>query len=234
MKTSLSVVGAALVALGIFGCDNTPAEKQETSQVQSAQQTATVSMTDDQKFAYLLGAQFGVPPYLNVPQQIGEMLEYDAMVQGVVDVVKVYKDSTFSYQLDSLTMKKIDSDYAAVATSRAAAGDNAAPIKLAGPMTNQPVQLADTSSSIQKYSYMMGMQIGSMFIGVWRNFEQEFDVNYFVLGFREGISAEVDPNFKVSLPRDSIKAVNSRYVKRIQKIMDDRRQKQNGAAPAAP
>lgn len=235
MKASLSMITAAFFAMVCIGCgakDEAPAQKQEQAQVQPAQQTASVSMTDDQKFAYLLGTQFGVPQYMNIPSQIGEMLELDAMIQGVVDCVKARKDSTFKKQLSDAEEKAVDDFYAATTKARAAAGENAAPIKLAGPITNQPVQLNDSSSSILKYSYMMGEQIGGLFIGVWNNFEQEFDVNYFILGVREGVAAEMDPNFKMSLPKESFKAVNDMYVKKIQKILDDRRKKDNEAAAA--
>ena len=42
-------------------------------------------MTDDQVFAYILGQEYGLPLYLNQPPRIGEMLDLDAMVQGIVD-----------------------------------------------------------------------------------------------------------------------------------------------------
>lgn len=213
----------------VCACDSDkPADKPVPPSVSTSQLTANenaVSATDDQKFSYLLGTQYGPPIYVNVPNEIGEMLEMDAMVQGINDDVKKYKDSTFKLQMTPEKIREVDSLYAKKIEGRRAAGDNAADVKLAGPITGKPMTIDENSPDIMKYSYMMGVQLGEMFISTWKNFEQEFDVNFYVMGIREGIANMVNPSAKTTFTMDELKTIHSSYKKKIEAIMDVRRSK---------
>ncbi len=211
----------------VCACDSDkPAAKPVPPSVSTSQLPANesnVSATDDQKFSYLLGTQYGVPIFVNVPNQTGEMLEMDAMVQGIKDVVKNYKDSSLKLQVDSAKMREIDAVYAKKIEGRRAAGDNAAEVKLAGPITGQPVVIDANAPENLVYSYMMGIQLGQMFVSTWKNFNQDFDVNYYVLGLREGIVEAVDPSAKLSFSTDELKRIHVKYKKKIEEIVDARR-----------
>lgn len=237
MKLSHTICSLSVLLFCLAACDSgkevdKPAagESPKAGQVQPGSQNSAskaaapdAGFTDDQKFSYMLGDQFGVPVYVNYPKRIGEMLSLDAMVQGVVDAIRKDRDSTVNLQMTQAEMASIDSLYDSVARDRIAAGDKASPVKVAGPIENKPVVIDSTSSAILKYSYAAGVQVAYMFIGVERSFEQRFSLNHFVYGLREGVASVIDDSYRMSLSRDSMKVVNSRYMKKIQGIMEKRR-----------
>lgn len=93
MNMKKFALGAA--ALALVACNEQAAKKVVAIDANS---------TDDQKFAYMLGAQFGGQNATFIPRQMGEELYMDAVVQGVRDMVKASKDTSFKPQMtdDSL------------------------------------------------------------------------------------------------------------------------------------
>ena len=191
--------------------------------VQAAQTGESAAPTESQVFSYILGKEYGLPSYMNMPSRIGEMLDLDAILQGVVDNDALAKDSSRELQISVEEQKRVDSYYAKVVEDRIAAGENAAPIVLAGPFKGGNVILADTTPMIIKYSYMQGVIMHTMFLGMSRNFGEEFDVHYFIRGIRESIFAEIDPSFRKSISKETLSRVNSLYVNRMEAIRKERR-----------
>lgn len=205
------------------------------------------NMTDEQMFAYLLGNQFGGQSFSNAPLQFGEYLDLDAMVQGILDNSKFSKDSSAQMQMSADSMTAISDRYSKVMDARvktytpdstklASLGNDPArimsyvdsvrktlPVTSPIPVKKQPVTINEKSSQNQKYSYATGVQLNLMFESVGRNLEQLLDVDYFVLGLREKAMNFLDSSFAMQVPMDSLKAVNGRYVQKMQKILERRR-----------
>jgi len=200
-----------------------PAQDATQKTAVSPQDSAASSMTDAQVFAYILGQVYGYPAYMNAPQRIGAMLELDAMIQGIVDNEKALVDSTWELQLSAAAQAEINEYYNKVAEDRKAAGDNASPVVLAGPITGQKVVLMDTTSKIVKYSYAQGVMIDVLFDGMRKNFGENFESRFFIQGVREFIYEAVYPSFKKAVSDGRLKAVNAKYKKRMEDIREERR-----------
>lgn len=240
MKSKILAFG--LCALALTACDtfqNQQASKPEVS--------IDANTTDDQKFSYMLGTQFSGPSFANIGMQLGEYFDVDHMVQGIYDNAKAQKDSTFKLQLTNDAMVEIDAKFAQVsekrmnmarpdsATEMSFEGDisklrayvdsamSTLPIAKPAPITNKSVTINEKTSDIQKYSYIMGTQLYLMFHGVEKQFEQFFDIDYFVHGTKEACRHVLDTSFVMQLSQDSIKAVNDRYVVKINELMKKRR-----------
>ena len=232
MKNFIAVCICVFTLLGC-GADETPKNTRDVAQdgaqeqaasAKQVQDAAGVALTEAQVFAYVLGREFGLPPYLNTPPRIGEMLDLDAMLQGIVDNESVLKDTTRELQISFEKQKEIEVHYQKVAEERKEAGENAKPIVLAGPIKGGNVILTETTAMIIKYSYMQGVQIDLLFDGMRRSFGEDFDYHFFIKGVRESIFSEMDPSFQKSIPDSTLKAVNNLYKKRVQKMREERRQ----------
>lgn len=241
MKSKIIAFGIALLALS--ACD-----MQQPRQTAAPDVKIDANTTDDQKFYYMLGSQFGGPSFQNIGMQLGEYFEIDYLVQGVLDNSKAFKDTNFKLQIPRDSMSAIDSYFAAQAAERQklARPDSATemsfegdisklrayvdsamktlPIKPAAKYRNATVTIGNKTTPIQKYSYVMGTQLDVMFHGVERQFDQEFDLNYFIQGLREACLNVLDTNYKTQFPMDSIKAVNDRYVVKIREHMQKKRE----------
>ena len=79
MKSKV-LLGLASAALMLTACD--------LQKEAAAAKAITPNSTDDQKFAYMLGVQFGLQNFKMIPLQMGEELNEDAVVQGIVDGFK--------------------------------------------------------------------------------------------------------------------------------------------------
>lgn len=240
MKSKIIAFG--LCALALTACDT-----MQNQQAAKPEVSINANTTDDQKFSYMLGTQFAGPSFANIAMQLGEYFEVDYMVQGIYDIAKSQKDSTFKLPLTNEEMASIDSHFADVAAKRVkmASPDSATemsfegditklrayvdsamktlPIAPAAPIKNVQVKIDEKSSEMQKYSYIMGGQLYSMFHGVEKQFGQFFDIDYFVHGTKEACRHVLDTTFVMQLSQDSIKAVNDRYVVKVQEIMQKRR-----------
>jgi Domain amino terminal to FKBP-type peptidyl-prolyl isomerase. len=106
MKSKIFVYGACVLAL--VACNQ---EKQASAAI-------TPNSTDDQKFAYMLGIQMGEHAFGPLARQMGEYVNQNALIQGVRDMVKSSKDTSFKMQLVPDTIGAINSHYAAIARER--------------------------------------------------------------------------------------------------------------------
>ena len=220
------IVTACVCALSLFACGTS--EKQEEPRnenpgAQAVQAPAKATMTESQVFAYILGQEYGLPPYLNMPPRIGEMLDLDAMVQGVVDNENFLSKPGWKLQVSPDEQKSLEARYEQVAKDREALGENARPVVLAGPITGGKVVLTDTTAPIVKYSYLQGVQIDLEFAGMKKAFDEPFETHYFIMGLRESVMGAIDPSFKKSVPDATLKAVNARFVERMEKIRKEQR-----------
>ena len=239
MKSKIFAFGAC--ALALAACD-----------MQSGSKQAAIgpNSTDEQKFAYMLGAQFGGQNFTMIPLQVGEELDQDVVVQGVFDNLKAEKDTSFKLQLPSDSMQAVGNRYSAKAreridktrpdsaTTASFEGDQekmrayvdsvtkAMPVLPAPAPKKAPVTLGANATDNQKFSYLIGVQFGSQFVSIGNQFNTEFDVNYFVLGVYDAAAKTKDSTKTLALPEDSLKAVGERFNEKIKAIREEAYKKQ--------
>ncbi len=233
MKSKYFALGACVLALA--ACDMQGGPKQAAIGPNS---------TDEQKFAYMLGAQFGGQNFTVIPRQVGSELNEDVLVQGIYDNIKAEKDTTFKLQVASDSMQAVGVRFSMIARERmektrpdsatlaSFEGDavkvraymdsvtKALPIEAAPAPTKAPVKLGADASDNQKFSYMIGVQVGAQFQSIGRQFETEFDADYFVLGVRESAAKVRDTTKALALPEDSLKAVGERFNEKMKTIRE--------------
>jgi len=229
MNMKKIALGAA--ALALVACNEQQAKKAVA---------IDANTTDDQKFAYMLGAQFGGQNFTIMPRQLGEELNLDAVVQGVRDDMKAFKDTSFKVQLSNDTLQALSSRYTAVARQRSEAvrpdsatmaslGDdqakirayidsvgNSLPVVKTAPSTGAAVTLTTESSDNLKFSYLIGLQFGNQLKAIGDQFETEFDQEYFILGIKESVAKVLDSTAALQLPQDSLSAIGLRYQQKAQ------------------
>ena len=236
MKSKV-LFGLASVAMMLAACDMQGGAQSEAK--------ITPNSTDDQKFAYMLGAQFGLHNFKMIPLQMGEELDEDAVVQGIRDAYKSEKDTNFRLQVEPDTLRDIGFDYNSNARARMASirpdsamnasfnGDQAKfraymdsamkalPVVKAPAPKNQPVVLGAEATRNQKFSYFIGVQFENQFSSIGAQFQTEFDLNYFVLGLREASANVRDTTVALALPEDSLKAVGERYNEKMKALREE-------------
>lgn len=247
------IIALCVASLALFACEMKQQPLEPKVRVDA-------STTDDQKFSYMLGVQFGGPSFENIAMRLGEYFDVDYLAQGIVDNVKAQKDTSFKVQIPADSMRSLDSRFAEVSAKRTdlARPDSATemsfngdysklrayvdsvmktlPIKRPAVVTYGEVKLSEKSTDMQKYSYVMGIQLQVMFHGVEKQFNQDFDGEYFLQGVRDACMNILDTSFAVQMLNDSIKAVNDRYVAKIRELMQKQREelmKQQAEAAAA-
>ena len=234
MRTRFIALGAC--ALSLIACNN-----------QQSKQAAAIgaNSTDDQKFAYMLGSQFGTQNFSIIPRQMGEHPDQDVVVQGILDNFKANKDSSAKIQIpeDSLSiiagrynmkgrarLSKAQPDSAAAAAInndpvkyRAYVDSvlNTMPIEPEAPVKNEPVVLGENPTENQKFSYLLGMQMANQFLNISSQFQTDYDVDYFVLGLKDAATKVRDTTFVIPLPEDSLKAVGERYNEKMKTIREE-------------
>ncbi|MBR6318594.1 MAG: redoxin domain-containing protein [Fibrobacter sp.] len=233
MKSQFIVLGAC--ALALIACNSQDSKPAAIS----------ANSTDDQKFAYMIGTQFGTQNFTVVPVQSGEHIDQDCLIQAIFDNVKANKDTTFKIQLpvDSLSalagrynikarnrLSKAQPDSAAVASFEGSQEKYRAyvdsvlksfPIEPEAPVTGQPVVLGENPTENQKFSYLLGMQISNQLINIGAQFQTEFDAEYFVLGIKDAAAKVRDSNFVMPLPEDTLKAVGVRYNEKMKVLREE-------------
>ena len=232
----IALGSAALAAFGLMGCDQLGGNKAESK----APAAITANSTDDQKFAYMLGAQFGGQNFTIIPRQMGEEIYEDALIQAIRDNVKASKDSNFNVQMTQDSLQAISGRYSSIARSRyeatrpdsalLAEGNNekikayidsvarAQPITKAPASTGANVTIAADSPDNTKFSYLLGLQFANQFLGIGNQFQTEFDVDYFILGIKESVAKVADSTFVLQLPQDSLNAIGQRYQQKMQDL----------------
>ena len=237
MKSKV-LLGLACVSMMMAACD-----LQKNSAAEEAKISGT--STDDQKFAFMLGAQFGLQNFKMIPLQMGEELDEDAVVQGIVDATKAEKDTNFKLQVNTDTLRSIGFDYNANARTRmekirpdsaTTASFNgeqakyraymdsamkALPVVKAPAPKKQPVVFGAGSTRNQMFSYFIGVQFENQFSNIGAQFQTEFDVNYFVLGVREAAAKVRDTTLALTLPEDSLKAVGDRFNEKMKVLREE-------------
>ena len=238
MKLKKIALGAAALALVACGEAQKPIAKSAAITPDSA---------DDQKFAYMLGAQFGFQNFSNLPWQTGEGIDEDATVQGFRDALANLNDTTAKLQLPQDTLAavsrriqgnmreryfKTQPDSTAKDLSdeqRRALIDSlrkALPINAAPAVKNEKVTLQANASEQQKFSYLVGVQFGNQFYSIGRQFQTDFDGEYFVLGIRDAGKKLRDTTSALTLPEDSLKAVGDRFNEKLKTIREEMTKKQ--------
>ena len=178
------------------------------------------------------------------PRQVGSELYEDELVQGIYDNIKAEKDTTFKMQIPADSMQAVGTRFSAKARERmekmkpdstAIANINGdhlkmqaymdsmskvMPVEAAPVPTKAPVKLGADASDNQKFSYMIGVQFGAQFLSIGRQFETEFDVDYFVIGVRESAAKVRDTTKTLTLPEDTLKAVGERFNEKMKAIRE--------------
>jgi len=234
MKLKKIALGAAALALVACGEAQKPVAKVAA---------VTPNSTDDQKFAYMLGAQFGLQNFTNLPWQAGEGIDEDVVVQAFRDAFGNLNDSTVKVQLpqDSLaavsrriqnsmrdryvktqpdtnvTKGMTDEQIRAYVDSLR----KALPVTAAPAVKNEKVTLLADASEQQKFSYLVGFQFANQFYNIGRQFQKQFDGDYFVLGVRDAGKKIRDTTFTMVLPDDTLKAVGERYNEKLKAIHEE-------------
>ena len=229
----IALGSAALAAFGLMACNGeTPIKKGPAA--------ITANTTDDEKFAYMLGAQFGGQNFTIIPRQMGEEIYEDALIQAIHDNVKANKDTSFKIQMITDSLQAISSRYTTIARKRyeatrpdsalLAEGDNdkikayvdsvakAQPITKAPASTGANVTIAADSPDNTKFSYLLGLQFANQFISIGNQFQTEFDEDYFILGIKESVAKVADSTFNLQLPQDSLNAIGQRYQQKMQDL----------------
>lgn len=200
----IALGSAALAAFGLMGCDQMGGDKAESK----APAAITANSTDDQKFAYMLGAQFGGQNFTIIPRQMGEELYEDALLQAIHDNVKANKDTNFKVQMTPDSLQAVSQRYTVIARTRnemlrpdsalLAEGNQekikayvdsvskTLPVAKAPASTGAAVTVAGDSPDNTKFSYLLGLQFANQLIAIGNQFQTEFDVDYFILGVKIG------------------------------------------------
>ena len=237
MNVKKIVLGsAALAAFGLMGCDQLGGDKSEAK----APAAINANTTDDQKFAYMLGAQFGGQNFTIIPRQMGEELYEDALIQAIRDNIKANKDTSFNVQMTQDSLQAVGNRYTAIARARSEAvrpdsallaeGNNekirayvdsvskTLTIAKAPASTGAAVTVAGDSPDNTKFSYLLGLQFANQFTSIGAQFQTDFDVEYFILGIKESVAKVADSTRALSLPQDSLAAIGQRYQQKMQDL----------------
>ena len=230
----IALGSVALAAFGLMACNGD----------NGLGKTAAINenSTEDQKFAYMLGAQFGGQNFTIIPRQMGEDIYADALFQGIRDNLKANKDTNFKVQLNTDSLQALSQRYSAIARKRyeetrpdsamMAEGDNdkikayidsvarAQPITEAPASTDAEVTIAGDSPDNTKFSYLLGLQFANQFINIGNQFQTEFDVDYFILGIKESVKKLKDSTYAMQYPQDSLAAIGQRYQQKMQEMRE--------------
>lgn len=223
------------VALALVACGQQGAAPKKAAAIDA-------NSTDFEKFAYMLGAQFGGQNFTLIPRQMGEELNEDAVIQGIRDNVNASNDTAHKLQLNPTEIQEIGNHYTTIARKRAEEvrpdsatlanlGDDQAkirayidsvgkaqPIAKTAPSTGAAVVVNAESSNNIKFSYLIGLQFANQLIAISKQFDTTLDVDYFILGVKESVSKVNDSTFVLQLPEDSLSAIGQRFQQKAQEM----------------
>jgi len=229
MNMKKIALGAA--ALALVACNG-----------QSGSKPASIgaNSTDDEKFAYMLGAQFGGQNFGAIPRQTGEDLYLDAVIQGIRDNNKTINDTSAKLQLATEQLQAVGGEYSQQARTRMEStrpdsataasfnGDqakyaayvdsvvNSMKIAPAPQSTGKAVTITEASSNIEKFSYLIGLQFSSQFNAIGNQYGTPLSEEYFILGVKESVANLADSTVAMQLPKDSLNAVGQRFQQAMQ------------------
>ena len=209
----------ALAALVVVACNgNKPAAKKMTVGNDSK---------DDQKFAYMLGAQFGAQ-FAAIGSQFGAPMDPSVFIQGMRDSWKMTSDTSFRLQLRDDTLNAVGSRFQQKAAAAHAQGVTPpAPVKPVVPeeWSDAPVSVTAKSTDDQKFAYLLGIQFGSQLPAIGNQFNTKLDNDVFLQGVRDAQSHVADTAFKMQLPDDSLRAVGMRYQQKAMALRAEEQKK---------
>lgn len=235
MKSKFITLG--LIALAIAACD-----QESQKPVASVYQNSS----GDQMFAYMVGTQMGENTFGPLARQMGEYVNKEALVQGVRDMMKSNKDTSFHLQLTQDTIATLNARYATIGRERyestkpdSATGANlgsnvgaymdsvqrSLPIKPALEGVALPVKLEDNSPQNLKFSYLVGLQLGNNFRNLNAQFDTEFEQEYFEMGILDGAAHSLDSSFAYKVPKDTLDSIGVRYRAKYDSIREAYNQK---------
>ncbi len=209
---------------------------------QSGSKPASIgaNTTEDEKFAYMLGAQFGGQNFGVIPSQIGEELYLDAVVQAIRDNVKAINDTNAKIQMTNEQLQAIGSEYTKNARARldatrpdsataASFGDDQAKyaaytdsvskamkVEPAPKSTGNAVVINETSSNIEKFSYLIGLQFGGQLSAIGNQYGTPLSEEYFILGVKEAVAKLGDSTYTMQLSQDSLNVIGQRFQQAMQ------------------
>ncbi len=93
------------------------------------------------------------------------------------------------------------------------------------PVPFKNVKVTPNAPDEQKFSYLIGTQIGSQSYGFPEAFLAEFYESLFGQGVRDAWKAEKDSAFKLQFPADTLRAVGTRYNQKAQKVQQEMAEK---------
>lgn len=238
MKSKYLLLGAC--ALSMVACDATKPIKPVAAITQNS--------TDDQKFAYMLGAQFTGRNFVGLPRQIGCGIDEDATVQGFKETVAFFRDSTAKMQISRDSVSAISRRIITTMRERYAKTRpdtnvtktlkdeqikaysdsliNSLPFTEAPETKYADVTINDGSPEQTKYSYTIGVDFADNFNRIGLQFKTEFDVDYFLLGLRDAAKKIKDTTLTLALPEDSLKAVGARFEEKAKVLREEAMKKQ--------
>ena len=195
--------------------------------------TISPTSTDEQKFSYMLGVQFARQAFRAVPNQIGQELQEDFTFQGAFDAASAFNDSTLKLQLPTDSLAAVSRRFSIIAKERAekAKPDSATlatlspreihyisdsllgamPIIKSSPGTGKTVKVSNSSSDIEKFSYMLGSEFGTQFSSIGAQLETDLSAVHFKVGLQDGAHQLRDSTYVAQLPEDSLRAVGRRF-----------------------
>ena len=208
----------ALAALVVVACNgNKPAAKKVTVGNDSK---------DDQKFTYMLGAQFGTQ-FAAIGSQFGEAMDPSIFIQGMKDSWKMTSDTSFRLQLREDTLNAVGSRFQQKASAAHAQGVTPTPVKPVVPeeWTDAQVSVNAQSTDEQKFAYLLGVQFGSQLPAIGNQFNTKLDNGIFIQGVRDAQNHGADSAFKMQLSDDSLRAVGMRYQQKAMALRAEEQKK---------
>ena len=214
---------------------------------ESANPAVSSNSSDEQKFSYMLGVQFGRQAFRLVPQQMGHELEEDYTVQGALDAALAYNDTTKRIQLTNDTLRAVSERFSIVAKERLekARPDSALiantnprqlrhisdsllktfPVVPSKPGVGKAVKITESSSDIEKFSYMLGTEFGTQFGSIASQLQASLSAEVFKVGLMDGARAYRDSSYQLQLPEDSLRAVGRRFSEKGRTLQEESNKK---------
>jgi thiol-disulfide isomerase/thioredoxin len=215
---------------------------------ESANLAVSSNSSDEQKFSYMLGVQFGRQAFRLVPQQMGHELEEDYTFQGALDAALAYNDTTKQIQITDDSLKAVSDRFSNVARERLekARPDSATiannpnprqlrhisdsllkllPMEATKPGTGKAVKITESSSDIEKFSYMLGTEFGTQFGTIASQLNTSLSAEIFKVGLMDGARFYRDSSYQLQLPEDSLRAVGRRFSEKGRVLQEEANKK---------
>ncbi len=184
-----------------------------------------LNATDDQKFAYMLGAQFGAQ-FAMIAKQFEAPAEEELFILGSSEAQKMMIDTSFHLQLPDDTLRLVGQRFQENARKLqeiAKTSPTPPPVKPEIPALNKyPATISLTSSDNDKFAYMLGVQFGTQFVLLGKEFKATLDEKFFIQGIRDARVMRADSTQHMQLSEDTLRAVSTRYQKKTERGHDEK------------